>query len=85
MLSVTALAEEPLPEITAPPAKLGAPAFYKKYIEASGYPIVASGTVNDYALREAAYITDMMLAKSGCAKPTTRRWRRVSGKANTPR
>jgi hypothetical protein len=49
--------------MTVPPAKLGAPAFYKKYTEASGYPIVASGTVNDYALREAAYLTDMMLAK----------------------
>jgi hypothetical protein len=62
-LSATALAGEPLREITAPPAKLGAPAFYKKYTDASGYPIVASGTVNDYALREAAYLTDMMLAK----------------------
>jgi hypothetical protein len=62
-LSATALAEEPLREITAPPAKLGAPAFYRKYISATGYPIVASGTVNDYALREAAYLTDMMLAK----------------------
>jgi hypothetical protein len=50
-------------EVTAPPASLGAPAFYKKYIDASGYPIVASGTVNDYALREAAFLIDMMLAK----------------------
>lgn len=62
-LSAIALAGEPLREINAPPAKLGAPAFYKKYTDASGYPIVASGTVNDYALREAAYLTDMMLAK----------------------
>lgn len=62
IFSTTALAEEPLREITAPPAVLGAPAFYKKYIDASGYPIVASGTVNDFALREAAYLTDMMLA-----------------------
>ena len=61
--SAAALAEEPLREITAPPAKLGVPAFYKKFTEASGYPIVASGTVNDYALREAAYLTEMMLAK----------------------
>jgi hypothetical protein len=50
-------------EITAPPAALGASAFYKKYIDATGYPVVASGTVNDYALREAAYLIDMMLAK----------------------
>lgn len=62
-LTATALAEEPLREIIAPPAEFNAPAFYKKYTEASGYPIVASGTVNDYALREAAYLTDMMLAK----------------------
>ncbi|MFM2199834.1 MAG: hypothetical protein RLZZ505_3266 [Verrucomicrobiota bacterium] len=62
-LTATALSGEPLHEITAPPSSLKAPAFYKKYAEASGYPIVASGTVNDYALREAAYLTNMMLAK----------------------
>ncbi len=62
-LTPAAHAEKPLREITAPPAKIEAPAFYKKYTEASGYPIVASGTVNDHALREAAYLTDMMLAK----------------------
>lgn len=62
-INPSAPAEEPLREITAPPSKLSAPAFYKKYTEASGYPIVASGTVNDYALREAAYLTDMMLVK----------------------
>lgn len=50
-------------EIIAPPAELKAPAFYKKYLDATGYPIIASGTVNDYALREAAYLVDMMLVK----------------------
>lgn len=50
-------------EITAPPAELKAPAFYKKYLDAKGYPIIASATVNDYALREAAYLVDMMLVK----------------------
>lgn len=50
-------------EITAPPAELKIPAFYKKYLDAKGYPIIASGTVNDYALREAAYLVDMMLVK----------------------
>ena len=49
--------------ITAPPAELKAPDFYKKYISATGYPIVASEKVNDYALREAAYLVDLMLAK----------------------
>jgi hypothetical protein len=49
--------------ITAPPVALKAPAFYKKYISASGYPIVASERVNDYALFEAAYLVNLMLAK----------------------
>ncbi len=59
----TVHAEPKLREITAPPAELKIPDFYKKYIDASGYPIVASATVNDYALREAAYLSDMMMAK----------------------
>jgi len=50
-------------EVTAPPAELGLNSFYKKYISASGYPIVSSEKVNDYALREAAYLVDMMLVK----------------------
>ena len=49
--------------ITTPPAELKLPAFYKKYISANGYPIVSSGKVNDYALKEAAYLINMMLAK----------------------
>lgn len=47
--------------VRTPPA--GIPGFYKKYIEAEGYPIVASGTVNDYALKEAAYLVNLMLAR----------------------
>jgi hypothetical protein len=50
-------------EVTAPPPELKVPDFYKKYISASGFPIVASDKVNDYALKEAAYILDLMLAK----------------------
>jgi hypothetical protein len=49
--------------IAAPPAELKVPAFYTKYISADGYPIVASANVNDYALREAAYLVNLMLAK----------------------
>jgi hypothetical protein len=49
--------------VTAPPPELKVPDFYKKYISASGFPIVASDKVNDYALKEAAYILDLMLAK----------------------
>jgi hypothetical protein len=36
--------------------------FYTKSISANGYPIVASANVNDYALREAAYLINLMLA-----------------------
>jgi hypothetical protein len=41
----------------------GIPAFYTQRIEASGYPIVASAKVNPYALKEAAHLIDLMLAK----------------------
>ena len=46
-----------------PPAELKVSSFYKKYIDAGGYPIVASEKVNDYALKEAAYLVNLMLAK----------------------
>ena len=49
--------------VQAPPASLGLDPFYAKYVEASGYPIIASAAVNDYALLEAAYLVDMMLAR----------------------
>ena len=49
--------------VTAPPTDLGLPAFYKKNVSANGYPIVSSEKVNDYALKEAAYLVIMMLAK----------------------
>jgi hypothetical protein len=41
----------------------GVPAFYTQRVEAHGFPIVASSKVNPYALKEAAYLVDMMLAK----------------------
>ncbi len=44
--------------------RIGAPpAIYTQHTDASGFPIVASATVNPYALKEAAYIVDRMLAK----------------------
>ena len=49
--------------IGLPPRELKAPAFYTKHLDADGYPIVASEKVNDYALREAAYLINLMLAK----------------------
>ena len=50
-------------QVKSPPAELKVPAFYTKYISADGYPIVASEKVNDYALKEAAYLVNLMLAK----------------------
>lgn len=50
-------------EVTAPPSKLSLPSFYKKYVSANGYPVVSSEKVNDYALKEAAWLINMMLAK----------------------
>jgi len=49
--------------VTSPPPELKAPAFYKKYIDAEGYPIVASEKVNDFALKEAAFLVNLMLAR----------------------
>jgi hypothetical protein len=49
--------------VSAPPAELKLPEFYGKHVSASGYPIVSSKTVNDYALKEAAFIVDQMLAR----------------------
>jgi dipeptidyl-peptidase-4 len=45
------------------PDKDGVPAFYTQRVTAHGYPIVASARVNPYALKEAAYLVDLMLAK----------------------
>ena len=52
-----------------PPDKNGIPAFYKQRVSAGGLPIVASEKVNPYALKEAAYLVDLMLAK----RPDVRR------------
>ena len=41
----------------------GVPAFYTQRVSANGFPIVASAQVNPYALKEAAFLVDMMLAK----------------------
>jgi hypothetical protein len=49
--------------VTAPPEELNLDPFYRKYISANGYPIVGSARVSDYALKEAAYLVNMMLAK----------------------
>lgn len=46
-----------------PPDPEGIPAFYTQRIDAGGFPIVASENVNPYALKEAAYLIDLMLAE----------------------
>jgi hypothetical protein len=46
-----------------PTAKDGIPAFYTQVVYAQGYPICASAKVSPYALKEAAYLADLMLAK----------------------
>lgn len=40
----------------------GVPSFYTQKISANGFPIVASAKVNSYALKEATYLIDLMLA-----------------------
>ena len=50
-------------QVKPPPPELKLPTFCKKCLEADGYPIVASEKVNDYALKEAAYLVNLMLAK----------------------
>jgi hypothetical protein len=46
-----------------PPDADGIPAFYTQRVKAGGFPIVASATVNPYALKEAVYLADLMLAR----------------------
>jgi hypothetical protein len=55
---------EPLSySVQPPPAEWEVPDFYKKSISVRGYPIVASDHVSDYALKEAAYLVNMMLGE----------------------
>ncbi|MDF1744793.1 MAG: hypothetical protein P1V19_13945 [Gimesia sp.] len=48
-------------QVTKPPAALKLPAVYTKYVSASGYPVIAFERVNDYTLKEAAWLIDKML------------------------
>ena len=49
--------------VTAPPCELELNPFYKKCLNYDGYLICSSGKVSDYAIREAAHLIEMMLAK----------------------
>jgi hypothetical protein len=46
-----------------PKAKDEVPACYTQVVRAQGYPICGSAKVSPYALKEAAYLADLMLAK----------------------
>ena len=46
-----------------PPDPQGVPEFYTQRVDAHGFPIVASKNVSPYALKEAAYLIDLMLAR----------------------
>ncbi len=46
-----------------PPDADGIPAFYPQRMKAGGFPIVASAQVNPFALKEAAYLVNLMLAQ----------------------
>jgi hypothetical protein len=48
--------------VSAPPEGLGLDPFYKKHVDAGGIPVVGSGKVSDFALKEAAFLIDRMLA-----------------------
>ena len=46
-----------------PQGRDGVPSFYTQSVSANGFPIVASAKVNPHALKEAAFLVNMMLAK----------------------
>lgn len=46
-----------------PTARQCVPAFYTQVVRPQGYPICGSAKVNPYALKEAAYLANLMLAK----------------------
>ena len=50
-------------KVMVPPSELKLAGFYEKYVSVNGYPVVSSAKVNDFALKEAAYLIDMMLAQ----------------------
>ncbi|MCB1227144.1 MAG: hypothetical protein KDK99_15100 [Verrucomicrobiales bacterium] len=53
----------------------GIPGFYTQRLDVGGFPVVASEKVNPYALKEAAYLIDLMLAQ----RPDVRRAMVLSG------
>ena len=63
-VEVTVTSKVPIQGFRFDPAgKDGIPAFYTQIERVRGFPIVASAKVNPFALKEAAYLCDLMLAK----------------------
>lgn len=61
---ITVTSEVPVQAVRFDPnGQDGIPAFYTQRASAGGFPIVASAKVNPYALKEAVYLVNMMLAK----------------------
>jgi hypothetical protein len=56
---------KPISPVTAPPAelvkRLELDPMYKKLCSAGGFPVVSTNSVNDYALKEAVYLINVML------------------------
>ena len=52
-------------EVVPPPVdeveRLSLDSFYEKYLSYKGFPIVSSGRVSDYALKEAAFLIEQMI------------------------
>lgn len=49
-------------KISEPPKDLKTDPFYEKSVDAGGIPVLGSAKVSDYALKEAAFLIDKMLA-----------------------
>jgi hypothetical protein len=63
-VTATATSEVPVQGFRFDPtARDGVSAFYGQSVSANGFPIVASGKVNPYSLKEAAFLVNRMLAK----------------------
>jgi len=65
----SAVSGEPPFRVEPVPAEMKLDGFYKKYVNANGYPIVGSEKVSDYALFEAAYLVSLMLADLSSQAP----------------
>lgn len=72
--------------VSRPPAQLRLDPFYAKHVNASGLPVVGSSKVSSYALKEAAYLVDHMLAhRSGIRDALIRNRVRVAVMAYSER